>query len=118
MIGIVVIPQPGANHIDIANEVYKRMEIMKKDLPDDVTYQYSFDNTKFIRSSINEVKTTVYEAFVLVIIIIFLLACNTCTVYCYSSILDRCFLRNVFGRIFHQCTIHASHCLIRRIGSR
>ena len=72
MIGIVVIPQPGANHIDIANEVYKRMEIMKKDLPDDVTYQYSFDNTKFIRSSINEVKTTVYEAFVLVIIIIFL----------------------------------------------
>ena len=36
MIGVVVIPQPGANHIDIANEVYERMEIMKKDLPDDV----------------------------------------------------------------------------------
>ena len=72
MIGIVVIPQPGANHIDIANEVYKRMETMKKDLPEDVTYQYSFDNTKFIRASINEVKTTVYEAFILVIIIIFL----------------------------------------------
>jgi len=72
MIGIVVIPQPGANHIDIADEVYRRMEMMKKDLPDDVTYQYSFDNTKFIRASINEVKSTVYEAFVLVIIIIFL----------------------------------------------
>ena len=72
MIGIVVIPQPGANHIDIADEVYRRMEIMKKDLPEDVTYQYSFDNTKFIRASINEVKSTVYEAFVLVIIIIFL----------------------------------------------
>ena len=72
MIGIVVIPQPGANHIDIADEVYRRMEIMKKDLPDDVTYQYSFDNTKFIRASINEVKSTVYEAFILVIIIIFL----------------------------------------------
>ena len=72
MIGIVVIPQPGANHIDIADEVYRRMEMMKKDLPDDVTYQYSFDNTKFIRASINEVKQTVYEAFVLVIIIIFL----------------------------------------------
>jgi len=72
MIGIVVIPQPGANHIDIADEVYKRMETMKKDLPDDVTYQYSFDNTKFIRASIDEVKSTVYEAFVLVIIIIFL----------------------------------------------
>ena len=72
MIGIVVIPQPGANHIDIADEVYRRMEMMKKDLPEDVTYQYSFDNTKFIRASINEVKSTVYEAFVLVIIIIFL----------------------------------------------
>ena len=71
-IGIVVIPQPGANHIDIADEVYNRMEMMKKDLPEDVTYQYSFDNTKFIRSSIDEVKQTVYEAFVLVIIIIFL----------------------------------------------
>ena len=72
MIGVVVIPQPGANHIDIADEVYKRMETMKKDLPEDVTYQYSFDNTKFIRASIDEVKSTVYEAFVLVIIIIFL----------------------------------------------
>ena len=72
MIGIVVIPQPGANHIDIADEVYRRMEMMKKDLPDDVTYHYSFDNTKFIRASIDEVKQTVYEAFVLVIIIIFL----------------------------------------------
>ena len=72
MIGVVVIPQPGANHIDIADEVYRRMEIMKKDLPEDVTYQYSFDNTKFIRASINEVKSTVYESFVLVIIIIFL----------------------------------------------
>ena len=72
MIGVVVIPQPGANHIDIADEVYKRMETMKKDLPEDVSYQYSFDNTKFIRASINEVKSTVYEAFVLVIIIIFL----------------------------------------------
>ena len=72
MIGVVVIPQPGANHIDIADEVYRRMETMKKDLPDDVHYSYSFDNTKFIRASIDEVKNTVYEAFVLVIIIIFL----------------------------------------------
>ena len=45
---------------------------MKKDLPDDVKYSYGFDNTKFIRASIDEVKSTVYEAFVLVIIIIFL----------------------------------------------
>ena len=65
MVGVVVIPQPGANHIEIANAVYDRMEKMKKDLPEDVHY-------KFIRASIDEVKQTVYEAFVLVIIIIFL----------------------------------------------
>lgn len=72
MVGVVVVPQPGANHINIADAVYERMEQMKKDLPDDVHYSYGFDNTKFIRPSINEVKQTVYEAFVLVIIIIFL----------------------------------------------
>ena len=72
MVGVVVVPQPGANHINIADAVYQRMEQMRKDLPEDVTYSYGFDNTKFIRASINEVKQTVYEAFVLVIIIIFL----------------------------------------------
>ncbi|MBQ2808885.1 MAG: efflux RND transporter permease subunit [Bacteroidaceae bacterium] len=72
MVGVVVVPQPGANHIEIADAVYDRMEQIKKDLPDDIEYTYGFDNTKFIRASINEVKSTVYEAFVLVIIIIFL----------------------------------------------
>lgn len=72
MVGVVVVPQPGANHIQIADAVYERMERMKKDLPEDVTYSYGFDNTKFIRASISEVESTVYEAFVLVIIIIFL----------------------------------------------
>ena len=72
MVGVVVIPQPGANHIEIANAVYDRMEMMKKDLPEDIDYSYGFDSTKFIRASINEVKSTVYEAFILVIIIIFL----------------------------------------------
>ena len=72
MVGVVVIPQPGANHIEIADAVYERMESMQKDLPEDVKYSYGFDNTKFIRASINEVESTVYDAFVLVIIIIFL----------------------------------------------
>ena len=72
MVGVVVIPQPGANHIEIADAVYERMASMQKDLPDDVKYSYGFDNTKFIRASINEVESTVYEAFILVIIIIFL----------------------------------------------
>ena len=72
MVGVVVVPQPGANHIEIADAVYQRMQMMQKDLPEDVHYTYGFDNTKFIRASIDEVKQTVYEAFILVIIIIFL----------------------------------------------
>ena len=72
MVGVVVVPQPGANHIEIANAVYQRMEQMKKDLPEDVHFKYSFDNTKFIRASIAEVKDTIFEAFILVIVIIFL----------------------------------------------
>ena len=72
MVGVAVIPQPGANHIEIADAVYERMEQMKKDLPEDVEYTYGFDSTKFIRASIDEVKSTIYEAFILVIIIIFL----------------------------------------------
>ena len=76
MVGVVVIPQPGANHIDIADEVYNRMQTMRKDLPADIVTGYGFDNTRFIRASIDEVKQTVYEAFVLVIIIIFLFLRN------------------------------------------
>ena len=72
MVGVVVIPQPGANHIDIADAVYQRMETMQKDLPDDVKVSYGFDNTRFIRASISEVEETVYVAFLLVIIIIYL----------------------------------------------
>lgn len=72
MVGVVVIPQPGANHIEIADAVYERMKTMEKDLPEDVKYTYGFDNTKFIRASIAEVEETVYVAFMLVMVIIFL----------------------------------------------
>ena len=71
MVATVIIPQPGANHIEIVDEIYKRLEYIKKNLPDDVEYDIGFDNTKYIRSSINEVKYTIYLAFFLVVIIIF-----------------------------------------------
>lgn len=72
MVGVTVIPQPGANHINIADAVYERLETMKKDLPEDVLLGFGFDNTRFIRTSIKEVRDTVYIAFALVILIIFL----------------------------------------------
>lgn len=71
MISTVVIPQPGANHIDIVDDVYERLEFIKKDLPDDVEIEIGFDSTEYIRSSIDEVMTTIYVAFFLVVVIIF-----------------------------------------------
>ncbi|HPA66877.1 MAG TPA: efflux RND transporter permease subunit [Tenuifilaceae bacterium] len=71
MVSVVVIPQPGANQIEIVDEVYKRIDFIKKDLPDDVNIVVGFDNTQYIRSSIKEVQTTIYIAFFLVVVIIF-----------------------------------------------
>ncbi|MEA4981274.1 MAG: efflux RND transporter permease subunit [Paludibacter sp.] len=72
MVSAVIIPQPGANQIEISDEVERRVKLMKKDLPEDVVTEIVFDNTRFIRASINEVSETIYIAFALVIMIIFM----------------------------------------------
>lgn len=72
MVSTVIIPQPGANQIEISDEAMIRLEQMKKDLPEDVKLDIAFDNTKFIRASIYEVQETIYIAFILVVIVIFL----------------------------------------------
>jgi len=77
MVSCVIIPQPGANQIVIANEAALRIEQMRKDLPEDVKLDIAFDNTRFIRASISEVQTTVLVAFVLVVLVIFLFLRNT-----------------------------------------
>ncbi len=71
MVGVVAIPQPGANFIQIADEFYKRVDQIKKDLPADIELGIGFDVTKYIRNSISEVKETILLAFALVILIIF-----------------------------------------------
>lgn len=72
MLAIVAIPQPGTNTIAIADELFKRFNDIKKDLPEDISLEVSFDQTKFIRKSISEVKETLLIAFVLVVLIIYL----------------------------------------------
>ena len=71
MVVVVIIPQPGANHIMIADEAIARVEQMKKDLPEDVSVEVMFDNTEYIRASIKEVRNTIFIAFFLVVFIIF-----------------------------------------------
>lgn len=72
MIALAIIPQPGSNYIEIADEFYKRYEQLKLDLPKDFKLDIALDNTKFIRRSIGEVEETLLIAFLLVVIIIFL----------------------------------------------
>ncbi|TXB67933.1 efflux RND transporter permease subunit [Phaeodactylibacter luteus] len=72
MVGNAIVPQPGANNIEIADEFYRRLEQIKKDLPEDIKLGIGFDKTQFIRDSIDEVEQTIYVAFGLVVMIIFL----------------------------------------------
>ncbi|MGE5683321.1 MAG: efflux RND transporter permease subunit [Bacillota bacterium] len=72
MVGVSVIPQPGSNHIEIADQFFKAVEQIKKDLPADIETGIGFDYTKYIRNSIKEVEETIFIAFGLVIVIIFL----------------------------------------------
>ncbi len=71
MVVVVLVPQPGANNISIADEAIKRLELIKKELPEDIRISISFDSTKFIRASIREVVETIFIAFCLVVLIIF-----------------------------------------------
>lgn len=76
MVACVLVPQPGANYIDIVDEAEKAVEELKKSLPADIKVGVGFDNTIFIRESIDEVKMTIIQAFILVVLIIFLFLRN------------------------------------------
>jgi len=71
MVGVVLIPQPGSNHIEIVDEFYKVLDQIKKDLPEDIQMSIGFDTTEYIRESITEVEQTIFLALALVILIIF-----------------------------------------------
>jgi multidrug efflux pump len=71
-ISMAVIPQPGANYIQIADEIYKRMEEIKKDLPPDMIVDFGIDKSRFVRKSIEEVQETLIISFGLVVLVIFL----------------------------------------------
>ena len=72
MIALAIIPQPGSNYVAISDEFYKRLEQIKKDVPEDISIQIALDQTSFIKKSISEVKETLLIALVLVILIIYL----------------------------------------------
>ncbi|MCP2043592.1 efflux RND transporter permease subunit [Pontibacter sp. HSC-36F09] len=72
MLGVVIIPQPGSNQVEISDEFYRRLEHIKKDIPKDIELVIGFDNSQYIKASLFEVQETFFIAFGLVVVIIFL----------------------------------------------
>ena len=71
-VGLAIIPQPGANYINISDEFNKRLDEIKKSQKNDITFTTLVDNTRNVRKSLTEVKETLFIAFLLVILVIFL----------------------------------------------
>lgn len=72
MVGVVIRPLPGANYIAIVDEVYVRLEDLKRVVPADIEVGIGFDSTTSIRRSISEVRFTILLAMALVVLVIFL----------------------------------------------
>ncbi len=72
MVGLAIIPQPGTNYLDIADQFYKQFDAFKKDLPKDIKLNVALDNTLFIKKSVVEVAETLLISIILVILIIYL----------------------------------------------
>ncbi len=70
-VGIALVPQPGANNIQIAKDFYKKLDGIKKTNKSDVELNILLDNTINIKHSIGEVKNTLIIAFTLVVLVIF-----------------------------------------------
>jgi hydrophobe/amphiphile efflux-1 (HAE1) family protein len=71
-IGMATYLQPGANALEVAASVRKRMQELRPAFPQGVDYAIPFDTTRFVDASINEVNKTIFEAALLVLAVVFL----------------------------------------------
>ena len=72
LVGVAIVPRPGANYLDIATAFYKEFERFKKDLPKDIRLNIVIDNTVFVKQSVIEVAETLGISILLVVLIIYL----------------------------------------------
>jgi multidrug efflux pump len=72
MVAVVLRPLPGANYVAIADEYYRRVAQIQRELPEDIRLNFGFDASQYVRKSVAEVEQTVVVAFILVILVIFL----------------------------------------------
>jgi HAE1 family hydrophobic/amphiphilic exporter-1 len=69
---LYVAQAPDANALQVADGVKRTMAELKKRFPADLDYDVMFDTTRFVRATVNEVMHTLVEAFVLVVLVVFL----------------------------------------------
>ncbi|MBX3747635.1 MAG: efflux RND transporter permease subunit [Verrucomicrobiae bacterium] len=69
--GLYFRPQPGANQIEIVDELHRRLDRVRRELPEDIQMEIAFDNTQYVRRSLREVTETLGIAFVLVVLVVF-----------------------------------------------
>ncbi len=71
-IGMATYLQPGANALEVADHIRKRMNELRPAFPEGVDYTIPFDTTRFVDASIREVNKTIFEAALLVLAVVFL----------------------------------------------
>src|SRR5258706_9385442 len=71
-IGMATYLQPGANALEVASLVKEKMKELRGSFPEGVDYAIPFDTTRFVDASIKEVNTTIFEAALLVLAVVFL----------------------------------------------
>jgi len=71
-IGMATFLQPGANALEVADLVRAKMQELRPGFPEGVDYGIPFDTTRFVDASIKEVNTTIFEAALLVLAVVFL----------------------------------------------
>ncbi|QJW95751.1 efflux RND transporter permease subunit [Frigoriglobus tundricola] len=69
-VGVAVFQLPGSNSIATANNIYKKMNELKKGFPKGVDYSIPYDTTLFVRDSIRDVVKTLFEAIALVALVV------------------------------------------------
>ena len=70
--GIAIYLAPGANAVKVADGVSAAMERLAERFPDGLTYDLVYDTTEFVNASLEKVVHTLIEAFLLVILVVFL----------------------------------------------
>ncbi|MDP2541625.1 efflux RND transporter permease subunit [Tenacibaculum discolor] len=113
-----VFQTPGSNAQEIIENIYVKLEDLKKDFPEGLDYIINYDTNKFLTASVDKVKSTLIEAFLLVFIVVFIFLQDFKSTLIPAiavpvSIIGTFFFLNLFGYSINLLTLFA---LILAIG--